>query len=319
MGSSVSRANGPRVHIPNEMLSEMLRGFSLGQLHIVAGVNVRLRDVVKTRLRIRIHYNLSKFIAEHKVEDFMALLNANASVVGGSIAQGAITPEIFYDAPPSNLNVFVPHGVVDTVSRFLIQDLAYTIDGVEVNRIKKSVESVVFLSDGPEKRIIICESTSSSCLRPILRSSFTSQVNFLTANHIYCVYPHLTPNLQAMQRLPKPHGPAGKALEDKQLSVLLRQRVELIENDDEIPFCRENQACREFRRRLFVGPQEEQKTPLEDIGIMCWDEDHDPEELLAQNHDQFSLGGTCKVPHCLTRFALGARCQDPLCVAPITQ
>ncbi|KDR73761.1 hypothetical protein GALMADRAFT_142207 [Galerina marginata CBS 339.88] len=216
--------------LPNEMLSKVAESVDVGHLSVLAGLDPRLRSIVKSEIQDRVYSLLAVFIPKNGIPTLLTALNGTSSVIGGSVAQAVITPT--------------------------------------------SRES------GP--RILISESSSSSCLSPVIASAFTSQMNFITADHVYSIYPHLTTKLKSFQIKMVPLDVAKRTARMAYAARLQRRGVKVIDDDEERLLCEKRQFCPEMIRYIGMEPENREKLRCDDIGIMCWGKDKNEERFLKE-------------------------------------
>ncbi|KDR73769.1 hypothetical protein GALMADRAFT_142212 [Galerina marginata CBS 339.88] len=267
----------------------------LEQLRVIGEVNALLRDIVKTILHNRIHKMLSKFMDADRVSRFLSLLTITESVVGGSVAQAVVTPSILSEDTPGDLNIFVPEDSLDGWETFLHEEMGYysLISEMEYTRLIKNIIVLEFGGEGKEgpPKIMLCEASGASSLVPILASPFTSQMNCFTADHVYCLHPHLTPNLTAVE-IPAP--PGNKRIKKEQIAYIekLRKRgVEMLDLDAQDMLCAKDTFCAAQLRFLGMKILGRQRNAGDAVSMVCWNDDRNLDDLLDQKPLRFWLGG----------------------------
>ncbi|KDR76163.1 hypothetical protein GALMADRAFT_139899 [Galerina marginata CBS 339.88] len=190
-----------QIFLPPDLLFDECRQLGIRDLVSIAGVNRRLRRTVRKVIRTRVYGNLAKIIPHSRIPTFLATLTNTGSVIGGSIALAAINPDFLLNQSPNNVNIFTP---VDTVREWQIylNNIGF-ISSTETSSQLSSCNRVITFyfhhRRNGTKTVIVYEATGSSCLTPIFESGYTSQMNFLTQDHLYCMHPHLTPQLKTLQ------------------------------------------------------------------------------------------------------------------------
>ncbi|KDR72193.1 hypothetical protein GALMADRAFT_213254 [Galerina marginata CBS 339.88] len=298
---------GNSVSLPSEVLFNGIKHMDFEKLRTLAVVNRQLRPLVKTVLRLRVYGGLKPFMSESKIVSFLSTLAKTDSVVGGSVAQGIITPSIFYNSSPRNLNIFVPEDHAERWEDYLEEEFGYLADRREAHW-SRTVKTLTFMflkedclegyvRDGA-LGIVICESYGSSCLVPILASPFTSQMNFLTESYIYCLHPRLTPNLMTVE-VPAPSG--NETLEDAQdeYKELLRTRgLEVLDENAQDVLCGEGAFCLGLLRFFGMKIIGREKCAGDAVSMVYWNEDGDMDDFLGQKGVRFWMGGRPEGVNC---------------------
>ncbi|KDR65345.1 hypothetical protein GALMADRAFT_217588 [Galerina marginata CBS 339.88] len=283
--------------LPDDFLVGACRNLDIRTLTNIAGVNHRLRVIIKIIILARAYGPMAKIIDYKNIPTFMAMLTSTRSVVGGSIAQAVITPSILALHPATNLNVFVPAGSL-TEWEIYLDNIGFIYSsesrGIDANSRRSMTFYFHNRGKGSKDAVVVCEAKGSSCLTPILAAQYTCNINFFTADHIYCVFPHFTPQLKTLHVNRKPLD----IQETAELNVILERGVSILTEVQEKALCNGNILCRSMVR--VTGTKPLRLTSLwagDKIGILSWG--REKEEFLHSKRVQFWLGGACACFNCI--------------------
>ncbi|KDR72383.1 hypothetical protein GALMADRAFT_229152 [Galerina marginata CBS 339.88] len=279
MGNVNSHApHSQSLALPHDIIYDKTMCFDMKDLSILAGVNRELRTIIKEILEARFIGALSKFIHAKHTATFKLMLNDTRSVVGGSIAQAVITPRIFDNDRTSNLNIFCRAGTLHVWEDYL-GSIGY-----------------IHTSNATKKFIMVSESSCSSALIPILSSSYTSQMNFITANHVYSIHPVLTRQMKTLALTQ-----ALRTVKNSTIEKRLKLRgIKVVSVKKEQKLCQKDSLCRCVIRFLGKERKDCEKVNYTDlVGIMCWGSDGVKECFLHEKRIRFWLGGSCRNEDCM--------------------
>ncbi|KDR76166.1 hypothetical protein GALMADRAFT_210830 [Galerina marginata CBS 339.88] len=270
--------------LPADVLLGGIVDMDLEQLRAIGEVNTLLRDLVKTTLHNRIYKLLTKFMDDDQISQFFSMLTITDSVIGGSVAQAVVTPSIFLKDAPGDLNIFVPEDFLDRWETFLHEEMGYYSLNIIV------LEFGGEGKEGPPK-IMVCEAFGSSSLVPILASPFSSQMNFVTEDHVYCLHPRLTPNLTAVEVPPPPGNKAKKKEQNAYIKKLRNRGVDVLDLDAQDKLCAEDTFCAAQLRFLGMKILARPKNAGDAVSMVCWNDDVNLDDFLAQKPLRFWMGG----------------------------
>ncbi|KDR65074.1 hypothetical protein GALMADRAFT_149011 [Galerina marginata CBS 339.88] len=242
MGNVHSHTKDNTAFLPTELILQGMQGVDVLLLHVVAKTDSRMRGAVKDTLRMRMTHELAPFVPPNDIAGFFSTLTASGSVVAGSVAQAVLTPSIFANDVPNNLNIFIGRGTLPVWLSYL-HDLAYVVRE-DVTPSHNNVIKVVSLKNSlaSGQNILLSEGQGFTSITPIFGSSLTSQMNFFTQFNIYCMEPGLTLNLKTIR--------IGRDLERYYPSNdhFQGRGIKIINRDEEITLCRKRKLCRALRK-----------------------------------------------------------------------
>ncbi|KDR76173.1 hypothetical protein GALMADRAFT_139905 [Galerina marginata CBS 339.88] len=281
--------------LPTELLRQWMVGVDLITLHVVAKVDRRLREAVKDTLRLRIERALAIFVPSEHMSEFFAILTSSESVVAGSVAQAVLTPSIFANDTPNDLNIFVKVGCLNAWATYTF-DLGY-VDREDMRPTDNNVVSVVSFrkrvgDSARTQTIMICEGQGFTSITPVFGSSLTSQMNFFNESNIYCLQPDVTLNLKTIRLTG-----SGDGL--YQSDAFLQARgIKVVDVSEEIKLCQEGKLCRKLERGLGVRLRGRVALPADAVVVQSWSNDNDTESFLEKSRIAFSLRGSCRNKDC---------------------
>ncbi|KDR72190.1 hypothetical protein GALMADRAFT_229038 [Galerina marginata CBS 339.88] len=283
--------------LPADVLFSDCQKLNIRDLVNVAASDPGMRRVVKNVIRTRVYGHLSTIIHHAHIPTFFSTLTRTQSVIGGSIALAAINPDFLKNSPPTNVNVFTPVGRLTDWDIYLT-NIGF-VSSTEAARQLPSCRTVVsFTFHNEEKRtnrtVIVYEAKGSSALTPIFESGYTCQMNFLTRDHLYCMHPHLTPQLKTLQVIRR----QLTRKEREEETRLLNRGVVIMGTPEEITLCDDYVLCRSIFRTVGYKAPRLVDWPGDKIGILCWGINEN-ESYLHSKRVEFWLGGECDNEACM--------------------
>ncbi|PPQ81114.1 hypothetical protein CVT26_011227 [Gymnopilus dilepis] len=152
-------------------------------------------------LRNRVKRALHRFLPPNHVDTFLRTLTQEGSVIAGSVATSIVAPEIMNE-PPRNLNVIVPFRPRYEKWLTVLKQMGFDFDQADVKRRNQRYSDMCYIARSPysEKPIVVLWAASVSPLLPLLASRYTYEMNFMTADYVYCIYPRLTLRRETFER-----------------------------------------------------------------------------------------------------------------------
>ncbi|KAJ6460674.1 hypothetical protein C8R47DRAFT_1226174 [Mycena vitilis] len=189
-------------HIPEMLVMELFFHCTLVTLFSIAKTGEYGRDLVKAFFATNLRLLVAVFLTDTHIDAFFDLLESSLGAIGGSTVAGLLSAPYRHGWTPSNLNIFLPRGILFTWRSWLESlGLRETPPRLGVGRKfqRTSRNHVVYTSFLPGHTIMLTESKDNSVLTILMSATSTWCTNIATCSDFFVLYSKLTNENRALE------------------------------------------------------------------------------------------------------------------------